>query len=502
LKGAAKSREAPSSPSSRTALDRVIGLATATLTLLCLGLAAVQLGWLPGLDHAWAMNLWLYLPPPLAYGLAGGVVLLGVPAARRALLLGLGRLPLNDRVGWALLLALPLVLWPLRERLAFGDSRIIYFTMNTNPATFFFPDMGATFFLQMGHRIGEALGIGGLELVQGTICLMAPLATYCFWRASLLLAPSPHGASIVLGLILGNAILRIFAGHLEVYSFVLVTIGAYLWASLAYLDDRCSWRMPALAFGIGLWVHVQLLFLAPSLMLLFVSKEPGRRVGHYLMQWMKAAAITLLPSITFFALLLLAGQEQDLRDAFDKLIRWSDVGPTPGGHEAWVRFLGESGAGTRYRIFGHGHFKYLINAFFLIAPFGLLIVATFALAAPRLLVSTGRVRFLSSACATTLVYAAIVRPVYGPYDWDLFSATAVLVSALAGHLLVREVRDPPLRDIAVLAVGAGLLFTAIPMLIIGVAPSRDAGPFSRDLAKPVHGEPFDESFERQIAPWL
>ena len=481
---------------------RSAGFAIHALAGLCILLVVVELGWVPFFEYAWGPSLWRYLSSTHAYALAALVLLLCIPAVRTALLIGLARIPTSSRLGAVLLFSLPLALFALRERLAFGDSRIFYFSMNTNPATFFFPDIGATFFLQVGYRVGHQTGIGGLEVVQAIICLMAPLTVYTFYRAALYLADGTGQALGVLGLVLGTGLVRVFAGHLEVYSFVLAATGAYLWAALAYLRGHCSWLVLALAFGAGVWVHIQYLFLIPSIMLLFVLREPGRGVGHYMKRWIPAGLVSLAPTVAFFVLLAAFGYGQDLQEAALKMVRWSDLGPTPEGHEAWIRLWGGSGAGTRYVIFGRGQLKYLANAFFLLAPFTLLVLTTFVVTKPRRFIGSDEARFLSSAFVPMVLYSVIVRPVYGPYDWDLFSLTAAVGSALAGHLLARETSRSSFTHLTTLAIGAALLLVALPLLVVGIAPSHDAGPFSQDLAKPVHGEPFEESFERRVAPWL
>jgi hypothetical protein len=101
-----------------------------------------------------------------------------------------------------------------------------------------------------------------------------------------------------------------------------------------------------------------------------------------------------------------------------------------------------------------------------------------------------------------LVYCAIVRPVYGPYDWDLFSLTAVWTSLTAASALSRKLPARAFLDLATLVTGLAAFTTAIPMLVIGLSARPESGPFSPELAPHEAGRSFEESFERRVAPWI
>ena len=98
----------------------------------------------------------------------------------------------------------------------------------------------------------------------------------------------------------------------------------------------------------------------------------------------------------------------------------------------------------------------------------------------------------------------MLRPIWGPYDWDLFSLTAVSLASLAALLLVRSLEGPELAHVAAVVVGVSLLFVTLPLVAIGVAPGiapDDAGPFARGVERD-EGESGWDALERQIEPWL
>jgi len=473
--------------------------------LACAALVAVQLGWVPFLRYAWGLNLWQYLPAWTSVPLALGVLLLCWTRSRTALLrvvrTAAPRLAGRRAAVLATFTAFGLF-WLLRERHFQGDSLILIWSMVTREAHFFFPDIGATFLLQQSSRVGSALGWGAGTTVQVLICAVGAAALPLFAYAARCLAPDRGGAAIVTGLMLGGGVARIFAGHIEVYSFLLLFTGAYLATALAYLRGRCHWVWPAIAFGGGLWTHLCYLFLIPSLAALPLLAEPGRKPAWLLRRWVASGLLALVPTLLFFVGMIAATGSGDLAAAWEKLQIWSVVGATE-AHEAWLRPWGEPGPGTRYRILSLAHLKYLGNSFFLLTPALLMIAPVLLVRVPRRFLATPEARFLATASLVMVLYTIIVRPVYGPYDWDLFSLTAVLLAALVGHVLVNGVAREIWEELGLLLLGAGALFVTIPFLAINLGPSREAGPFAIDaLQREQVSDEADHEFERVLEPWL
>jgi len=483
-----------------------------TAAALCAVLAAAQLGALPPLRFAWALNLWQYLPTALALGLAALTLALCWPPPRTELVRRLPAswaeraLPRSAAGAVGVALGCALVLWLLRERRMYGDSDILLYNAATG-AAFLFPDIGATFLFQLCHHLGTALGTPGQPVVQVLVALAGGATIVCFAAVARLLTPTPARALLFLLLVLGGGLLRVLAGHVEVYAFVLLCAAAYFWSAIACLQGRCAPTWPALAFGTGLWMHFSFSFLAPSLLVVALAcpgdanappAERGGVAGRVLVMALVAAA----PLLGFLLSMLLTGHGAELAQAAETVLRWSGIEPSPVGHEAFLRRpFGESGAGTRYAILSAGHLKYLANAFLLLAPSAVPLLAGLLVVAPRSFVATREAIFLSSAALFMLLYALVVRPVWGPYDWDLFSLTAAALACLAAYLLVRVLPDPPLTELAVILVGATLLLVTIPFLAIGIAPVHQAGPFAFGLVSRAGESPVD-AFERQIGPWL
>jgi hypothetical protein len=477
-----------------------------TAAAACVVLAVVQLGALPLLRHAWALNLWQYLPQPVALCLAALLLGLCWASLRGKLAPRLPAFPARSllpetALGRAAFVAgAALVLWLLRERRMYGDSDILLYNAASGSA-FVFPDIGASFLFHVCQELGAALGTSGRAILQPAVALAGGVTLLCFARVATLLAPGRRRALLFVLLVLGGGLLRVLAGHVEVYAFVLLCAGAYFWCALEGLAGRRSTTWAALTFGIGLWMHLSFSFLAPSL-LVVVLLAPGAHGLGVLRRLLGAALVGAAPVLLFLVVMHLCGRSAELAQAGETFLRWGGFEPSPVGHEAFLRSpFGTSGAGTRYAILSSGHLKYLGNALFLLAPAALPMLAVLLVFTPGRFVATPQAVFLSSGGLFMLLYALVVRPVWGPYDWDLFSLTAVTLASLAAHLLVQTLPEPPLGELAVLLVGATLLLVTVPFVAIGIAPAHDAGPFAYGLSSRTGESPVD-AFERQLGPWL
>lgn len=481
-----------------------------TTVAMCLLAVMVQLGWIPHFRFAWGFTLWQYLVPPFAWTLAALMILACIAPARGVMLRSAGSLydfvsrPAMRPLRWAAFAALPLCAWVVRERTFLGDSKILLYTLAAMDRRFFFPDVGATFLLKSSLDLGRWSGVGGVAGVQILICLAIWPALFCFHRAATYLTPTARWAGFATALIMVGGVARIYAGHIEVYSIVLFGLGVYFWASLAYLRGGRHWFVPCLALGFGLWIHLCFLFLIPSLLLLPILTGPPYTLGRRFVQWGTGLVVAILPLVGFLALLVVLGVGDDLFAAWRKLVKWSEVGARPDHYgTVWIRPPWEpSEGGTKYVLYSPGHLKFLANSFFLLAPAAVPVVLAYAAFSVRRFWSTPEAAFLSIAALAMLAYASIVRPVFGPYEWDLFIVTAVCLAALAAHLLANTRCTPSLLHLCTLLLAASTLLVAVPWIAVGVHAHRNAGPFAIDALHPAPDGSFYEDFVRKLEPWL
>jgi hypothetical protein len=176
--------------------------------------------------------------------------------------------------------------------------------------------------------------------------------------------------------------------------------------------------------------------------------------------------------------------------------------PDPTARRWWVRgFGGAPSVGTDVVLLSRAQLKYLANAAHILAPATLPVLVAFALAAPRRFVATPAAAFLGAAALPLTAYAFLLRPFWGPFDWDLFSLTALCLSLLAAHLLLTSLRARELRLVLPWLTGFQLLFVTLPFLLAGAVDGRGDGPFRRgawkfDLQKAGTPPP------AHVAPWL
>ncbi len=335
-------------------------------------LVSLQFGWVPGARYAWAYNLWQYLPPEVAVLLAVASLSVCVRGVRLYLsrwvstaCLALERMPAASLVGFALV---ALLLWLFRERELYGDSAILIWGTSTG-STFLFPDIGASFLIGSLHSLGRVYALALPEQligIQVAACLCGAATVVFVLRAAAYLAPGARGAATLL--ILCGGLLRVFAGHVEVYAFLLAAVSAYLWAALAYLEGRTSLVVPSLVLGVAIWLHFAALCLVPCLLVLPLLTRPAGAATLPIGKWLFAVGTALLPVTLFLVGAAVLGQQEELARMGHVLQELTGTANRPDVVQRWVRAWGAGPSrGTEYVFLSVGHLKYLVNAAHLFA---------------------------------------------------------------------------------------------------------------------------------------
>ena len=469
-----------------------------------LALTSIQLGLVPFAQHAWAFRLWQYLPAWSAGLLGAASLALCASKVRDAVTRGGGalraRAPALRGVALHLLAfaALALLFWLLRERRLHGDSEILLYETGLGRA-FHLKEMGSSFLLGAVVRPARAAELDHAQVVawvQGAICLVGALAVMGLHKVAARLAPGRAGTALLW--ILSGGVLRIVAGHVEVYAFALAGLALYLHAALGHLEGRGSFVAAALALGLAIWMHLSALLLLPSLLALRLLDRRGYRARELAV----GIALAALPSALFLGWQLglepsgwVAGLQRQLdRTLHGEIGAWSP--------RLWVRAWGDAPtAVTDYAFGSRAQLKYLINATHLLVPGVLPVLLALALRGPRRFLATRTARFLCAAAVPLAIYPLVLRPIWGPFDWDLFAVSAVVLAALAVHGLAQATHEATWRHLMVWIVGFGLLFVGLPFLWLGIAPARPAGPFAEEEFSIELTRPGSPAHQR-IAPWL
>ena len=302
------------------------------------------------------------------------------------------------------------------------------------------------------------------------------------------------------GLVVCGGMLRIFAGRIEVYVFVLAAALVYLWLALDYLEGRRSWLAPTLALALALWVHVAALCLVPSWLAL-----PWLAPGAERPTWRGVLATGSLLPIPLLACLfglVAVGDGTQAADFREVVLQVLGSGQASDAPHRWVRgWASGPSLATDYVFLSVAHLKYLSNAAFVLGPATLPLLIGLAWTRPARFVAAPATRLLGLCCLPLVVYALVLRPIWGPFDWDLFALTALFAGLLAAHVLAQEASDALWQDLVPWLCGFGLCFVGLPLLAMDWIGPLPAGPlleavFDWDLMDPT------SAAAETLRPWL
>jgi len=475
-------------------------------------LASLAFRLIPFARHGWAFNLSQYLPPSCAPVFAGLALTLCSASVRRALIAMLGSATGSLAAlisqkwlrGIALFTLSTALFWLLREREDFGDSVILMWSVVKGRA-FHFPDVGSTFlfaaFLRMGGWLFGDLD-SAVAFLRLSVCLCGGAFVLLMLRAGRYLVPGRPALAACL--VAAGGLLRIFAGHGEVYGYLFVALAAFLWFALAYLEGDRRLESVAFVMGIAIWLHASSVFLSLGLFALWRWGRPGIGAPNVRLL-LRALGWAAVPYAVFLVVGFALGAGPAIVESFGALLGSLRQGSADQPLHVLIRLPGQGETiGTDYVLLSLGHLKYLLNASHLLAPAALPLLLASALCWPRVLgaLATGpRGRFLLGCLLPLIFYSLVLRPVWGPYDWDLFAITAFFAMALAVVSLDAALDAESFDHASVCIVGFTLLFVTLPFLATAVATPRAAGPFTHGhpewQAETARGRPHPD-----LAPWL
>lgn len=434
--------------------------------------------YLPGFGRTWGFNLLRYLPDWAGWLLVVVGLLAATEEARRgairaarALGARVRAIPSRPREAGLYLVSLA-VFWGVHEKVLLGDSILLVVNSSADgrPA---YPETGGAMALWLLFHGADAIGLPMIPTVRLLACALGAAAVVWVVRGARLAAPDNRAAAAIPLLAFSGGLMAALAGRIEIQAGVVAIAAAYLSLGLRFLAPASAsidppdkggsaLRAPALVLGLLIWVEPYCLLLLPGLLLL--PKLAGR--GRVL----PALGYALLPLALHLAFLL-AVNPKDLPMA-------TIVGRALGSAQGFVRVTGDRSRGTDYFLLSLPHLKYLANAAFVLVPAALPTVITLFIVLRKRALATSPVRFLAASTGGILVATVAVRPVWGPFDWDLFSVTALCLAFLAGSLLALLDGDSIRTHLVAAAVGLQITFVAIPLLVIGQGDVIAAGPFT------------------------
>ncbi len=468
---------------------RIRWISVATFSAFAV-LFALAYGYLPWLKYNWGFNLLRYLPEWIAWLITGLALLITTDEARRGLI-GTGRAIAGAVASWSegrrdlLVFALAFALLVLcRERVQLGDSQVIVSLMSLG-RVWTYPETGGLFMLRVVHDLALALGLRPILACQIVHCGAGAAAIVFVLRAARTTLPDGRGAGAVPLLVFSGGLFAAVAGRFDAQILALCASAAYLMLAVRFLRGTGGLAAPALAFGLAAWLQPVFLFAAPGL--LWLPRLAGRRLTA-------AAGLALVPLALHTAqLLAFAPRAVPATEVLANV--WI-------GAEGWLRgwWSGPS-IGTDYVLLSPSHLKYLANAGFVLAPATLPIAVVILGLRRRAAMTQPAVRFVAASTAGLLLGTAALRPIWGPFDWDLFAVTGLWIAFLGAILLVGLEARSVRTHLAAAAFGLQLCFVGLPLVGIGQGAARDGGLFEKKDFAPglLHvGHPAP----KRVAPWL
>lgn len=451
-------------------------------------------------DMLWAFNLWDYLPSPVMYLFMASTAAVSFPPVLRALSKSLEE-PKNPSFGltpsgtarlkWILFISLLFaVFWAFPEKRLMGDWYFLTeHAKEGNP--FEIKEAGGSFLFFVGLVISKALHVEYLSLMSFFVDVTGVGFLVILWKTITLLFDTGRERKLAMFYLCASGIACLFFGHIEIYGFLLVSICAYIYFAVLFIQKKTEVLAPALMLGIAIWFHLSAVFLIPSLayLIFWRGKEEQAQGGRFRV-WLKATFFLLLPFSLFLFALEMSGYTHKIMEQYRILAGLVHYGNQDTAFPAIMPFFKErtftffGRQVTQYHLFSKNHLLFLFNSNSLLSPFSLLIlgiIVPFFIRSKRL--SDIQFNFLLIASVSMLAYSVIIYPVYWSYDWDLFSATAFCCALLGVYIILRGPANQ--RMVTYLLIYFSLLsllfFTAPFVLVNSMDTVKPAGPFSREI---------------------
>jgi hypothetical protein len=387
-----------------------------------------------------------------------------MPAVSRVVLAGLERLAglWPARYGFALAVLLAgLIFWLARLRhLRWGDSYMLSVLLSypeLEQRVIYNWQAPLTVFLhqRLWQFVADPLLGWPVVNVYATISILCGVVfVYVLLTFTARLGRSRAERATLAGLLLTTGSMELFFGYVENYT--IISLGLLITLFLAWRALRGEVRLlwPMLAFALTNAFHPSTVFLWPAMGVLvwFCRRRlswPGGLATQVILP-------PLLVGVGVLALMEHGGHGLSALLGADR----------PGGGDAmwFVPLFAVTTEWQRYTMFSAAHLLDWANLHFLLAPFGLPLLAL--LAAYRRLYTASAEReyayFLGAFAAAYVLFTWLWNADYGMQkDWDLFAPSAFVYALLVGYLLVRALPDQEeLRQGGLFVVAVSLLHTA------------------------------------------
>ncbi len=248
---------------------------------------------------------------------------------------------------------------------------------------------------------------------------------------------------------------QLFLGYVEHYTLTYVSILAYLYFSLRYLQGKSKIRLPILFCALSIGLYFASASLLPSLFFLFALK---RKKGELVFS-MRRALPYLFILIFLFALAIFYvwSMNPAILDIFVPLFKGASEAPN-------------------YTLFSPEHLLDMINQHLLLSAIGvILILGVAAVYKKKITFKNSIILFLIIAFVGQFSYHFLIDPKFGAVrDWDMFSHVGLAYTLLGAYLFVNIVQSK--RYSAIVLIFTAFLST-LPWFLVNANTERAIGRF-------------------------
>lgn len=275
---------------------------------------------------------------------------------------------------------------------------------------------------------------------------------------------------------------QLFFGYIESYSFMYVTLTAYILFGMRYLKQKSGFLWPCLFFLLAASFHLSALFVLPSLFYLAFATlpQPSREKVHRIH---RTGTVKLSNILSLVCVISLIGAGLYLLKAY------SPEGPS-GSFLIYPFGEGES----FYSFFSLAHILDFFNHQLLISPVSLVLCMVLLIFLRWINFKETTVKFFICVMVCSFGFALLVDPKLGyARDWDLFAFTGLGITLLALYLTInisRKERIMKLDQITLILVITSLIST-LPWILVNASEEKAIARFENllkmDEKRAAHG---------------
>jgi tetratricopeptide (TPR) repeat protein len=255
---------------------------------------------------------------------------------------------------------------------------------------------------------------------------------------------------VIFSLLIFSGATQLFLGYVEHYTFTYVSVFAYLYFSIRYLQGKVKIYLPILFCALSTAFHFSSAYLLPSLFFLFILR---RKKGEMVFN-----IKTAFPYL-FLLIFLLSLSIYYIRSIHPILL------------EVFIPLLKGRYYAPDYILFSFSHFLDVFNQHLLLSPVGIiLLLSLFAVYKKRIEFKNPIIVFLIIVSIAQILYHFLVDPKFGAVrDWDLFSSVALGYTLLGVYLFVSSIQHKKYYVVVLIFTA---FFSVLPYFILNTNSIR------------------------------